>query len=177
MNATATQPVQLPRNMVVPTMTPLLKARIEAYKAAMPPFAPVYDRIFVYPLDDKDLDEKTDSGLYVPDSTRDQVGAQRGILMAAGAKALEQLYSHGIGIGHIVITARLSPWARKYLARGVPHFVLTLRASEVVASEDLLRAYEKGDVWLEMTPEGEVQLCDRESSRRPTEAEGNWEGI
>jgi len=174
-----TQSVLPIRNLQVSLMPPLLKARLEYYKAEMPPWAPTYDRILVYPLRDTDMPLKTESGLYLPqdDNTKDQLGSQRGLLVAAGPKALEQLYSHGIALGHLVLCARHSPWGRKYISRErkIIHKVLVLRASEIVASEDLLNAYEKQDLWLEMTPDGRVLVCDREQARERSDPEDNYE--
>lgn len=164
---------------VVPIEPPLLKARIEAYKVPLPPFQPVTDRILVYPLQKADQPDMTAGGIVVADVTKNKVGAQRGLLVRAGPIAIEQLYSHGIALGHIVITARLSPWERSYLdIKGHPHSVLVLRASEVVGSEDLLTAFDRGDLWMEMArTSGEVLICDRESDRERKDVPGGDEGI
>jgi len=160
-----TLPVEVPRPQQIPIMPPRLKARLEFYKAELPPWYPVFDRIFVYPLENED--EKTASGLYIPKVTNKEVGVGVGFIVAAGPRALEQLYAHGMGLGDIVLTARLSPWERKFIGRKSkePHTVLVLRASEIVGSIDLLDAYEKQDMWLEMKPNGRVNLADRHSAR------------
>lgn len=174
----ATGPIA-PASVGMPLMSKMLKARCEHFKAPLPPFHPVFDRIFVYPLKDKEQPEKSPGGIYLAPRTRERVGAGRGLLMAAGPKAVEQLYGHGIGVGHIVIVARLSMWERSYFADKVEHTVLVLRASEVVASEDLMTAYEKGDLWMEMQPAtGEVTWADRESgSRVRSDPEDQYENI
>lgn len=118
--------------------TPLLLHRIKQFDLVLPKGRPVYDRIYVYPLEDKDQNEKYDgSVLYKADRVKNKFGASRGVLVKAGIKACEQLWSHGIELGHIVIVARLSPWERKYEGKGREHTVLVLRASEIVSSEDL----------------------------------------
>jgi len=166
------------RTAVVPFMPPRLKARLEHYKIELPAFAPTFDRIFVAPLDTADQPDTTAGGIVIARQTQQQYGAQRGLLVMAGAKAIEQLYAHGIAIGDIVITARLSVWERQYMAKGRPHKVLIVRASEIVGSEDLQAAYEKGDLWLEMNvAEGSVALADRENGeRKRSDPQDSYEG-
>ena len=163
-----------PEKRVFPHLPPKLKARMEEYGIVPPNFSPVFDRVFVYPLDRADQPDKTAGGIVLPEMTKARLGAQRGVLVGAGPKAIEVLYSHGIVLGDIVISARLSPWERTYAARssvldpetGQPlvsiHRVLVLRAEDIVGSEDLLTAYERGELVLEMDETGHVQLADRE---------------
>jgi hypothetical protein len=101
------------------------------------------------------------------------MGAQRGVLIMAGPKAIEELFSHGVSIGDIVLVARFSPWDRVYISRsGKMHRMMVLRAAEVVGSEDLLRAYEAGELRMEMSQDGRVTLHDRERIDPPTNEEG-----
>lgn len=155
-----------PGSVVVPLKPPRLMARLEYYKAKLPPFAPQFDRVFVYPIDTADQPTATAAGIILADVTKERANAQRGLLIMAGAKGVEELYSHGIGIGDIVITARLSPWSRMWLdPEGRQHRVLILTAGDITASEDLATAYDKGDFWMELDPEGRVHICDRDDAR------------
>lgn len=166
------QPAE-PSSLVMPLITPKLQARIEEYNIEMPACAPVFDRIFIYPTDKADQPDTTAGGIVLPDTTKTRMGAQRGVLIMAGPKAVEELYSHGITVGHIVLVARFSPWDRVYFSRsGRMHRMMVLRAAEVVGSEDLLRAYESGELRMEMTPDGRVALHDRERIDPPTNDEG-----
>ena len=153
--------------------TPLLLHRVEQFKITLPKGRPVFDRIFVYPLEDKDQSEKIDgSALYKPTSAKNKLGASRGVLVKAGIRALEQLWSHGIELGHIVLTARLSPWQREYEGKGTIHTVLVLRASEVVSSEDL-----EEDILDECIGftyiGGELSFTDRNRTDPPLDEEGS----
>lgn len=147
----------------------LLAARLEYFGVPMPPCYPVYDRLFVWPLDD--MSEAKVRGLYVPEQLKGTYGASRGLLIAGGMKALDQLYSHGLGLGHIVWYARLSPWARKYIDVSGQHIahVIVLRASEIVGSEDLLA--ELGGEGLEIgrDTEGTHYIVDKETKQKNRE--------
>jgi co-chaperonin GroES (HSP10) len=173
----ATLPVEPRKFLQVPTMPALLKARLEFFKITPPNFAPVFDRIFVAPLEDKELEE-TAGGIKLAASTQAKLSSQRGLLIGAGARAVEQLYGHGISLGHLVVCARFSPYSRTYMVKGRMHEMLVLRASEVTGSEDLQIAYDKGDGYLEMSAEGEVAFCTRDGgARRRMDPEDNIEGI
>lgn len=162
-----------PPPLRLPTMTPLLTERMQHFAIEAPSFAPIFDRIFVYPLDIRDQVDKTAGGIIIPDEAKARYGAQRGVLLKAGPKAIEQLYGHGVELGHIVVTARLSPWERKYSGRdGKPHRVLVLRASEVVGSEDLAAKYESGELYMEMDQAGCVALHERTRVDPPENDEG-----
>jgi co-chaperonin GroES (HSP10) len=167
-------PADLPEFVNLPLIPRRLKARLEYYRAELPPFVPIFDRIFVYPLDTADQPETTAGGIVLAKQTKEKLGAQRGILVMAGAKAMEQLYSHGVNIGDIVITARLSPWERSYYSKDKrPHRVLVLRAAEVVADEDLYDKYESGDWALRLNvADGTVTLDDRVRVDPPENDEG-----
>jgi hypothetical protein len=167
-----------PPPVTIPMIPPRLKARLEHYKAEMPPWYPVFDRIFVYPLEDNDQPDKVGS-LYIPARVKKESGTGVGFIVAAGAKALEQLHGHGIGLGDIVLTARLSPWERQFVSpkTGTPHILLILRASEIVGSLDLLAAYEKGDLWVQMNADGTVDVADRESTRKTDTLDHNPDAI
>ncbi len=175
-NATATAPIEPAKSMTVHLNPPLLRKRLEHWKIDPPTFAATYDRIFVYPLED--APDKSAGGIVLPGEMTDKLSSQRGLLMKAGPKGIEQLYSHGISLGHIVVCARFSPYQRQYMSRGKVHDMLVLRASEVLGSEDLQTAYDNGDMWMEMAPDGTVELCDREAgTRKRADPEDNPEGI
>lgn len=156
-----------PSNIKVPLITKRLAARLERHKAKLPPFLPLFNRVFVYPVEEDDQPDTTAGGIVLARTTKQRLGAQRGILCAAGPAAYEQLWPYGVSIGDYVITMRLSPWERFYVDKeGHPHHILILYASDITASEDLLTAHDKGDLWMEMAPDGEVSVCDRETGAR-----------
>lgn len=155
------------KTITIPVNPPRLKERMSYYKAQMPTFMPLFDRVFVYPLDDADQADTTAGGLVVPQSVKDKHGAQRGIIIAAGPKAIEHLYSAGVGIGDIVYTARFSRWERSYQAKDKSfHRVMICTAGEITSSQDLYDQFEKGDLWYELDVKtGDVQVNDRENAR------------
>lgn len=160
--ATTTATGSLPGRKPVELVPALLKERIEQFGIVMPSGAPVFDRVVIWPLTDAYTDEKTSGGIIVPGVTRGKLAAQMGVVIRAGAKALEQLHSHGIELGHIVMIARMSPWTRHYMANGEPHHVFVLRAAEIVWSDDLQVALEAGDLSYQADHNGNITLNDRE---------------
>jgi len=142
--------------------TPLLLHRIEQFGLVLPKGRPVYDRIYVYPIGDKDQDEKiAGSILYKPQMTKDRFAASRGVIVKAGIKALEHMWAHGIELGHIVLVARLSPWERKYEGKGREHTVMVLRSSEIVSSEDLEEDVLDQCVGFKLAEDGTLMIEDR----------------
>ncbi len=156
---------------VIPAGPPRLKARLEYFRAELPSFQPVYDRVFVYPLDTYGQPDKTAGGIIIADSTKRRLAAQVGLLVAAGIKAREELYSHGIELGDIVLLARFSHWERGYFSKDKlrEHRVSIVQAGEIVASEDLKSRMDSGDVWMEMDQEGKTTFHDREGERDRTD--------
>lgn len=144
------------------TATPLLLHRLKQFGIPLLKGRPAYDRILVYPLEDKDLNDKIEgSVLYKPQQSKDLYGSSRGIIVKAGLRALEQMWSHGMELGHIVLVARLSPWERKYDAKGGVHKVMVLRASEIVLSEDTEEDVFDGCLEFEYL-DGRLSFKDRE---------------
>lgn len=157
----------------IPHMPERLRQRMAEHGIELPRFAPCFDRIYVYPLDKATQPDSTAGGIILADSTKQKLAAQMGVLIMAGPKAVEELYGHGISIGDVVVTARLSPWERSYFSKtNKPHRILVLRASEVVGSEDLFEAYESGDLYMEMDDAGRVSIAERERIDPPANDEG-----
>jgi co-chaperonin GroES (HSP10) len=157
-----------PRRVHLHVMPPLLKARLDFYKLKVPHFAPAFDRVYVMPLEEADQMDTTAGGIVLSDQTKQSLGAQRGLLVAAGAKALEELYSMGIGLGHRVYTMRFSRWVRSFQSPEDKKFYKTgiFTAGEVMGSEDLFEHLQNGDLWYELdTKTGDVEICDREEKR------------
>lgn len=64
--------------------------------------------------------------------------APRAIIVSAGLKALDNLRSNGIDLGHIVHILRMHPWRLPVdLIDGIPEYLIILRDGDVVGSEDL----------------------------------------
>jgi len=144
-------------------MTPLLAHRIAQFGISLPKTRPVFDRIFVYPLEGKEETETFEgTSIVKPTKSKDLYSASKGILVKAGLGALDILWSHGIEIGHIVLVARLSPWERKYEGKKSIHKVQVLRASEVVGSDDLEDDVIDGAIKFEFNEDMRLAIADRE---------------
>lgn len=130
----------------------LLLERVKQYGIILPKCQPVFDRIFIYKIPGEEKLEG--SSIIMPGNAFHN--ADRGVLVYAGLRALDELKSHGIDLGHIVWYARLSPWQRRYAGVGLQEGraaigdVVVLRASEIVGSEDL---------WRETWEEGKYEIA------------------
>ena len=100
-----------------------------------------FDRIFVFPIDPFDADEKLPgSSLYRPELTqqKDLQEGYRGVLISAGLTAMDRLMSHGYELGDIVMTNKNVPFARRMeLLEGKPMFVLVMRDGDLAGNETL----------------------------------------
>lgn len=103
---------------------------------------PVYDRIFVFQVPPAWARGDTfgDSSIVMPDLVKERKlrTAPIGIITGAGLKALDELRSHGIDLGHIVTFVRLSPWSMPIAM--VNHKEVELRmlfSGDIISSFDL----------------------------------------
>lgn len=101
----------------------------------------VFDRIFVFPLDPFDQDEKIPgTSLYRPQLTKqkDLQEGYRGVLISAGLTAADRLMSHGIELGDVVMTNKNVPFARRVeQLEGFDMFVLVMRDGDLAGDETL----------------------------------------
>lgn len=102
------------------------------------------DRIWVHQIEEiEGQGFGKDSVLVRPDSmrTRQEKEAPKGIIVNAGLKALDELYSNGIALGHIVYFIQIAPWKIMVdYADGQPFNCLVLRSGDLVASRDTATA-------------------------------------
>lgn len=109
----------------------------------------LWDRIFVFPIDVEDGDkaEKTTGGIIKPSITklRDLQEGNRGILISAGLQAMDRLMSNGIEIGHIIITNKNVPFARRceQISEEMLHY-LVMREADLAGSETLMEEIAAG---------------------------------
>lgn len=100
-----------------------------------------FDRIFVFPLDPFDQDEKfPGTGLFRPQLTKqkDLQEGYRGVLISAGLTAMDRLMSHGYELGDIVMTNKNVPFARRVeQLEGFDMFVLVMRDGDLAGNETL----------------------------------------
>lgn len=107
-----------------------------------------FDRIFVFPLDPYDGDDKIPgTALFRPKLTKlkDMQEGHRGILISAGLTAADRLASHGIELGHVVTTNKNVPFARRCEEiLGVPMYFLVMRDGDLAGSETLAEEIREG---------------------------------
>lgn len=100
-----------------------------------------FDRIFVFPIDPFDNDEKIPgSSLFRPNLTKmkDMQEGHRGVLLSVGLTAADRLMSHGIELGHVVTTNKNVPFARRCeVLEEFQMFYLIMRDGDLAGSETL----------------------------------------
>jgi hypothetical protein len=141
-------------------LPPLLDERRLRYGMCDAVFAAqaAYDRILLFQIDPSfsDGEKYGDTGIYMPDSAKRRVReeAPRGVIVSAGLRALDSLRSNGMDLGHIVSFVRLSPWRLPVdMIAGAPVYVLILRDSDIVGSEDTAAALRAGGLVIEAKPD------------------------
>lgn len=114
----------------------------------------VFDRVLVYQIDRARGDKFENSLLHRPDisKAREREECPIGIVVSAGLSALDSLRSHGIDLGHKVLFVHLAPFRFQCdTVDGKPVYVLVLRAGDIIASQDLLKQRNSGEVKIEAT--------------------------
>lgn len=134
---------------------------MEQYNIPPWPYEAVYDRVIVFSVPE----DKATRATYVPGgliakpqtrTAKEEGESPRGVIVSAGLGARDVLRSHGMGLGHVVWVARLSPW-RHEVDRdkdGKPIEFLFLRVGDVVGSETLLQYIKDGSATVECATDG-----------------------
>ena len=104
-------------------------------------YAAGFDRIFVFPIDPFDQDERLPGSFLFRAQTTKQKDLQegfRGVLISAGLTAADRLMSHGYELGDVVMTNKNVPFARRMeLLEGEPMYVLVMRDGDLAGNETL----------------------------------------
>lgn len=141
----------------------LLDERIKEHAIHPWPYEPSFDRLIVWMLPEASAERETFTagGLIVkPEVTRanQKATTARGVLVAAGLTARDQLRGHGIDLGHVVWVVRLSPWRHVVdIVDGKEVEFMFLRAGDVVGSEDVLAAQRRGELEVSVDIDGHHQ--------------------
>lgn len=153
-------------------MSTLLRERLKAFEVDMPPCQPTFDRVFVWPIHNMGQSKagETDTtfkgtSIVMPTAAKGFYGASRGLLISAGLTALDQLYSHGFELGHVVWYQRLSPWQRQYMGDGRICSVVILRAMELVGSEDVMSNFAANSLEIGKDEDGIHYIVDAETKK------------
>lgn len=152
----------------------MLDAAIKEHSIPSWPYEASYDRIIVFSLPEKKAQRETaiEGGIILkPEQTKDREEREspRGVIVSAGLGAMDYLRSHGMGLGHEVWVARLSPW-RHVVERdknGRDVEFLFLRAGDVVGSEHLRQWVADGKVTVECGEDGAHRYKFKDSGLLP----------
>lgn len=126
-------------------LPPLLEARRLKYVIPNEAFKmqAAYDRILLWQIPIIDDEDAHDSLLVLPDTAkrRDLESAPRGVIVSAGLKALDNIRSNGMDLGHIVNIICQAPF-RLEITRifQKSFYLIILRDGDLIASEDLRKA-------------------------------------
>lgn len=108
----------------------------------------VYDRVFLWQIPRVFSTKAEGSMIEMPETARQrrEESTPRGIILTAGLKALDNLRSNGMDLGHIVSFIRLSPWRLPILEiAGIEFTVMVLRDGDIIASEELVQMRRRGE--------------------------------
>lgn len=109
----------------------------------------VYDRILVWQLPAAYEMGETygDTSIIMPENRRDMAVQEtpRGVIVTAGLKALDNLRSNGMDVGHTVLFIKQAPWRWIFDKKhGRDYQLLIMRDGDLIASEDLHEALKEG---------------------------------
>jgi hypothetical protein len=121
----------------------------------------LFDRILVMQIPYTDKSTFGDTGIIMPETTKARLGdeACRGIIVSAGLKALDNLRSNGVDLGHVIRFIRNAPWRMEVdnvLAKTV--YELVMRDGDLIASEDLAEACRRGECRVEWDDEAKQHV-------------------
>lgn len=150
-------------------LPPLLEARRLEFGITDWAFAaqPAYDRVYVHQIDKR---EETFSGtsIIMTDRTKEKnlKSCPMGIIVGAGALALDTLRANGMDLGHQVMFLRLVPYRIETDYADRQHSIMVLRAGDIIGSLDLGDAIRLGQVEVGGDPEGGHLYVNRETGEQ-----------
>lgn len=137
---------------------PLLIERAKELGFEIPTFQPRADQVVVWRLPPLTV---THTGIIIPDDH--QSPHVKGVLIAAGLKAMDSFESEGIELGHIVIFKRFAGWETNdqtpEAMRGQK--LLMIHASDIIGSDDLRQDLEAGRVKVIRGEDGRHRLTEK----------------
>jgi hypothetical protein len=101
----------------------------------------VFDRVFLWQIPMQKGDKfESDSLIHMPESVqqREKARAPQGIVVSAGLRALDELRSHGIDLGHKILFCHAAPYHIRYdSVLGLEQHLIIVLAGDIIGSEDL----------------------------------------
>lgn len=106
-----------------------------------PPFHPSFSNVLVWRLPEAD---RTAGGLFIPETS--QAPRDRGVLLAAGLKAMDELFTNGYELGDVVVFAKYAgaDMTVKEKQGQSPDQLLVLKAGDLLCSEGLAKRLDTG---------------------------------
>ena len=87
--------------------------------------------------------------------TRERQSSPRAIVIGAGLKALDELYSNGIELGHMVSITKFAPFRQKIgEVLGRPEYCLMIRPGDITGSMDTRRLIREGKLRIVLDENG-----------------------
>jgi hypothetical protein len=109
----------------------------------------VNDIVLVWQIEQFEGTKYGDTMIEAPEQAkaRERLECGRGIIVSAGLKALDELYSHGMSVGHIVNVGKHAPRRiRVDVVSGNPQYLLKIHPGDIADSEDLAKMLSSGSI-------------------------------
>lgn len=145
-------------------LPPLLERRRQEHLIPNGCFSvrPLYDRVLIYRTDIRDTEEVKpetfgDTNIIMPEASKDRRDETqpRGIIVAAGIIALDQLETNGVELGHVVRFQAFTHFGHEVdVVNGHRFFVWSILAGQIMGSEDLEREVREGRKYIRKDPQG-----------------------
>lgn len=138
----------------IPAIPPLLERRRLEFGITDGAFDHqcAYDRILVHQLPRETGEKYEGTQIIMPETgkARRRADTPRGIVVSAGLRALDNLRSNGIDLGHIVSFIQMAPWRIKcdVFGAGRERYLLVLRDGDIIGSEDTRKAIAEGKCFI-----------------------------
>lgn len=116
-----------------------------------------FDRILVWQIGEAEGETFSKDGkIVMPETSKARLkdSTPRGVIVSAGAKALDVLRTNGMDIGYIVNFIRFAVWnIEADVVEGRIYPLMVLRVGDIVASEDTREDMLRGDLRIELDAE------------------------
>jgi hypothetical protein len=132
-------------------ISPLLEKRRIEYQIPDGAFASrcVYNVLFVFQIAEQKGETMGTGSIVMPGTVKARETAEtpRGVIVGAGLKALDELRSNGIDLGHVIRFIQNAPFhIRTDVINGFLFNVYVLRSGDVVSSDDLESTIRSGQL-------------------------------
>lgn len=129
-----------------------------------------FNNVYVYQLPFREVLAPGSSIIQMPDITQERYNRDgpRGIIVSAGAGALEVLRSNGIDIGHTVTFQRHAPWKVTLdTLLGQEECLLSIKVGDIVGCEELCQELTEGRTRYVHLDDGQVQVVTLDKRYEP----------